>query len=278
MLVQVSALSRKFVFILAISISGCTDLGAVRDWSTTAMEAAQFNEIVVTYADTPERLLSYERGREEFWREQSTFREEQAKALQLQLALVADYMGTLAALSADSATDYTKDVNTLTASLEKTGQIDKETLGAAGKLAATILNAAVNLWRKQRVSELITEANPPLQILLTRELKTIVNNHFRRDLTIEATLLDLHFKGLLRRSKASDTAKAALEEWFLLRKAENRRRMMALDAYLKVLDKIAKGHQELFDNRNNLDAVQLVKNLYALVKEMRANIKVIVQA
>jgi hypothetical protein len=273
----VNLATKTIAVVLAVLLAACTDLGAVREWAATSMEGAQFNEIVATYADTPRRLVYYDEGGASLWETQAKTREAQAKALDLQLSLVADYMAALAALSADSVADYTKDAARLTDSLQKTGQVSEATLGAAGKLATTIANAAAKLWQKKKVGALIEQADPPLQNLLDGELRSIVDLDFRRDLKVEAQFLDRHFEDLLRTADSSAAAKAALYEWFVLRKAENRRRMAAVDAYLGVLDKIAEGHGRLFDNRDQLHAADLAKALYKLAKEIRNNVKEIMK-
>ncbi len=279
MLARVMARRFRILWIaIPAALAACTDLSAVREWSTTSMQAAQFNEIVGTYKDTPQRLVRYDPGGAALWQEQAQVRAQQAEALELQLDLVAEYMGSLAALSADSASDYAKDVKTLTASIGKTGQVSEATVGAAGKLAATLLNAAAQAWQKRKVAQLIEEANPPLQQILAGELHAIVDRDFRRDIAIEASFLDRYFEDLLRVGGGSDPANAALNEWFILRKQENARRAVAVDAYLGVLEKIAAGHQKLFDGRNDLDAAGLAKDLFQLAKEIRSNIKDIVKA
>ncbi len=264
---------RVLAVALIIVLSACTDLSAVREWSNTSMQAAQFNEIVTTYQDTPERLAAYDQQRAADWKAQADVRKAQADALKLQLALVAEYMGALAALSADSSVDFSKDIDGLTGSLKNTGQASDATIGAVGGLVKTLLNAAAQAWQRDKVGDLVERANPPLQSLLAGQLRSIVDKDFRNDLKNEALFLDLYFDDLLKRSSASPTAVAALNEWFILRKAENLRRVAALDAYLGVLDKIAEGHQKLFDNRNDLDTVQLVKDLFKLAKGIRDNMK-----
>lgn len=270
--------SKAVAVVLAILLAACTDLGAVRDWAATSMQGAQFNEIVATYADTPRRLVYYDEGGASLWAAQAKVREAQARALDLQLTLVADYMAALAALSADGAADYTEDAAALTASLRNTGQVSDPTLGAAGKLAGTLANATARLWQKKQVAVLIEQADAPLQNLLGGELRSIVEQDFRRDLTMESGILDRHFEDLLRTADSSATAKAALREWFVLRKAENLRRMVAVDAYLGVLDKIAEGHRRLFDGRDKLGAADLAQALYKLAKEIRGDVKEIIKS
>ena len=266
------------VVAFAVGLSACTALSAVREWSDTSMQAAQFNEIVTTYQDTPVRLAAYDERRAQAWNAQAEVRKAQGEALRLQLDLVAEYMGALAALSADSAADFSENVDNLTESLEETRQASGATIGAVGNLVKTLLNAAAQAWQKDKVGDLVEQANDPLQSLLAGELRTIVDKDFRGDLENEALVLDLYFEDLLANSKASPTAVAALKEWFILRKAENARRVAALDAYLGVLDKIAEGHQKLFDNSGNLDAADLAKDLFKLAKEIRKNVKQLVLA
>ena len=270
--------AKLIVLLLSAGLAGCSDLTAVHNWSSTSLEASQFNEIVTTYADTPARLAYYDQDAADLWQAQAKARDAQAVALELQLSLVADYMAALAALSADGAAYYTKDIGTLTSSLKNTDMVSDSTLGAAGKLASVIANAAAKVWQQKKVGELIEQANPSLQNILNGELRSIVDQDFRRDLKVEAQFLDRHFEDLLRTADASDAAKAALSEWFVLRKAENKRRMAAVDAYVSVLSKISEGHQKLFDSRDALDGVQLVKQLYKSAKDIRDNMKDLVKA
>jgi hypothetical protein len=279
MLQRKSILRVKILSVLiACVLSACTDLSAVREWSGTSLEATQFNEVVATYADTPERVAFYDKDQASFWETQAKTRRAQAKALELQLSLVGDYMEALHVLSADGVTDYTEDVDQLTGSLTETGLVPESTVGAAGNLATTLLNAATDVWRKGEVGRLIGDANAPLQVILAGELRSIVDKDFRGDLADEAGFLDSYFKRLLRNGGGSETANAALNEWYVLRKKENARRVVAVDAYLHVLDKISEGHQKLYENRNDLEAVQLVKDLFKLAKEIRKSVTELMKA
>jgi len=101
---------------------------------------------------------------------------------------------------------------------------------------------------------------------------------FLGDLANQTGFLEGYFERLLRIGGGSETANAALNEWYVLRKQENARRIVAVDAYLRVLDKISEGHQKLYDNRNDLDAVQLVQDLFKLAKEIRKNVTELMKA
>lgn len=281
-------LTRLLPMMLAISLfaNACTDLAAVRAWSETSVEATRFNEVVVTYADTPLRLARYDlqdATTQRLWTRQREARQAQAEALESMLSLVSDYMSTLSTLSADSTVDFSKESEVFSASLGRlnavTGQsVSQETLGAVGSLVDTLSDAALGGWQARRVGEIVEQANAPLQTLLGGELRSMVDTDFRRDLETERQFLDTHFESLIRDPATSPAAAAALDEWFLVRQAENARRMAALDAYLGILDKIAEGHQRLYEGRGALDAVGLSKDLFKLVREIRDEIRIVARA
>ena len=265
---------------LAVSVAtaGCADLSSVRDWSGSSLQGVQFASVVETYADTPKRLAHYDADARDFHEQQAELRAKQAEALELQLALISDYMAALNALAADDVTEYSRDVRTLTKALEDTGVVSGPTVGAAGKLATTLLEAATNAWRRYQVTRLIEQANDPLQTLLGGELASIVGEDFRRDLAIERQFLDRYFEDLLRDPEGDATGRAALNEWFILRKEENARRQAAIDAYLVILDKVAEGHQRLYDERNDLAAKALAKDLFKLAKDIRRQLRKVLRA
>ena len=278
---MVSVLKRMGAAIaVPVLLLGCTDLGAVREWSSTSLEATQYNELVATYAETPARLARYDApAAASAWTEQAALRAEQAEALKTQLDVVADYMGVLATLSSDATVDYSRDTDALVASLRNLDTpISATTLGAVGGLMKTMVNAAAGAWRAGAVERLVEQANAPLQTILASELRAIVAEDFRRDLEIEAQLLDSYFKGLLRAGGGSATANAALQEWYEIRKAENRKRQTAVDTYVSVLDKISAGHQQLYDARGELDSVGLAKKLFRLAKDIRRDIRTLIAA
>lgn len=268
------AVAASCIVILAAS---CTNLTAVRDWSKTSLEATQYNEIVTTYADTPERLKRYDPSKP--WDIQVALRKNQAEALKQILSVVSDYMAALATLAADSTIDYGKDVDSLTTSIGKLNAgISPETLGAVGSLARTMLVTGARIYQAKQVANIIEDANRPLQTVLKGQLRQIVDKYFREDLMAEKRYIDWYYDNLVHTGSPSLAAKVALEEWKELRLQQNATRVKAVEAYLVVLDKVAEGHQKLYDNRNKLDAKTLVKDLYKLVVELQKQIRILAES
>jgi len=254
--------------------ASCTNnLTAVREWSKTSLEATQYNELVDTYADTPARLKRYHNSG--LWDVQIAMRMKQAEALKQILSVVTDYMGALTTLSADGTVAYSKDVNTLTDRIRKldTG-ISGNTLGAVGSLGNTLLKA----YQSKQVANIVGEANDPLQAILKGELREIINRDFRADLETEKVYIGSYYDHLLNKGHTSEAAKVALMEWKEMRLEQNARRMQAVAAYLKVLDKVSEGHQKLYENRKQLDKKTLIKDLFSLANELRQQIKILTQS
>jgi len=274
---------RRWLFVITASCilalaASCTDLTAVREWSKTSLEATQYNEIVTTYANTPERLKRYDSHGS--YENQIADRKNQAEALKKILSTVSDYMAALAALSADGLVDYGQDVDSLKTSIGKLDpKISQTELGAVGTLAKDMLDAVAKEYQAKQVAKIVEEANGPLQLILRGELRKIVDQDFRRDLKSEKTWIDLFYNDLLREEgRPSKAAKEALKEWKEVRLEENAKRMAAVDAYVKVLDKVAEGHQKLYDNRNKLDDKTLIKNLCSLVVDLHKQITILAKS
>jgi len=270
--------------IALLSIACTTDLTAVREWSKTSLEATQYSELVTTYANTPQRLKRYDPKKSleitESWDAQIKLRQNQAEALKTILSAISDYMAALAILSSASTVDYSKDVGALNAGIQNLNAgISNETLGAVGSLVNAVLGTAAKAYQKRQVADIVERANGPLQTILRGELRNIISQDFRGDLSNEKTSIGGYFKDKLRVKEGapptSAAARVALEEWEELRLEENAKRTEAVDAYLTVLDKVAVGHQKLYDNRNELDAEKLIKDLFSLIVEIRKQIKIL---
>ncbi|MEI7825610.1 MAG: hypothetical protein WCI01_09940 [Chlorobiaceae bacterium] len=280
---------KRLVALMSLGItlltSSCTNLTPLQEWSKTSLEALQLNELVATYSDTPHRLERYDPSQSQFYAEQTAERTIQAEALKKILAVVSDYLGTLTTLSADGTVDYTQqteglksEISNLNSKLPEGKQISKNTLGAVGSIVKTVLGAATQAYQAKQVSHVIEQANAPIQQILKGELREIVDTDFRRDLKIESIQINGYYSHLGEEGHPSKAAQEAVSEWKEMRLEQNSARMKAVTAYLKVLDNISTGHQKLFDNRHKLDDKQLIKDLNALVIELRKQINILAKS
>jgi hypothetical protein len=254
------------------------ELSELRLWAANSIEALQFIDVIQSNRTSLANLLLYDKSQQSFWESQAKTRRAQAKALELQLSLIVDYMASLSALASGRVADTSIDIAVLTESLKRSGVSSKSTIDANRRLATIFASAASKSWQPEELDTLIEQANPPLQAILGGLLRSIVDRDFRGDLANEAGFLDSYFKRLLRIGGGSETANVALNEWYALRKEENARRIVAVDAYLRVLDKISEGHQRLYDSRNNLGSTKLAAELRRIAANIRSNMIEIIRS
>lgn len=254
----------------------CTSLKAVHEWSQTSLEATQYNQIVATYADTPQRLKRYDPRPLINYDEVTKIRKKQGEEITRILSVVSDYMAALAALSSDTTFDYSKDVKSVTDGIKGLGTgIPDAQLGAVGSIVTLLGNAAAQGYQAKQVADVIEQANQPLQTILKGDLRTIVDSFFRQDLKQEKSWLTKYYEDLQSAGRPNKAAVVSITEWMQLRSDQNAKRMDAVDAYVKILDNISAGHQRLYDNRNELDSETLIKKLLALSVDLREQIVIL---
>ena len=256
--------------------TSCTNLKAVREWSQTSLEATQYNQIVATYTDTPQRLKRYHPETSINYDEVTKTRKKQGEEITRILSVVSDYMSALATLSSDNTFDYSKDVKSVTDGIKGLGTgIPDAQLGAVGSIVTLLGNAASQAYQARQVANVIEQANDPLQTILKGDLRTIVDSFFRLDLVQEKSWLTKYYEDLQLAGRPNQAAVVSITEWMQLRSDQNAKRMDAVNAYVKILDNVSAGHQKLFDNRNKLDSETLIKKLLALSVELREQIVIL---
>ena len=94
---------------LGLVASGCANLGAIREFASTSSDAAQYNQIVGTYVDTPTRLMRYEpESQRPVLVRQAAERQAQREQLLMRQRLIQAYMDALGQLADDGLTTYDK--------------------------------------------------------------------------------------------------------------------------------------------------------------------------
>jgi hypothetical protein len=256
--------------------TSCTNLKAVHEWSQTSLEATQYNQIIATYADTPQRLKRYNPEPNVNYDEVTKIRENQGQEIILILSVVSDYMSALATLSSDTAFDYSKDIKSVTNGIKGLNkEIPDVQLDAIGSIVTLLGNAATQQYQAKQVAKIIEQANDPIQTILKGDLRTIVDGFFRIDLEQEKSWMTKYYEDLQLEGKPNQAAVVSITEWMLLRSNQNEKRLDSVNAYVKVLDNVSEGHQKLYDNRNKLDTESLIKNLLTLSVKLQEQIVIL---
>lgn len=122
-------------------------------------------------------------------------------------------------------------------------------------------------WRRKQLKELIAGSNKPFRVVVD-SLQVVVENGFGWDLLNEKAAIEKYYNTLIM--KSSDKAGiAALEEWRDLRLSTIDARAKAIQSYAQLLRKIAQGHQQLYEGRDDLSKELLLRDMSRYSKDLR---------
>lgn len=198
-----------------------------------------------------------------------------------------DYMNAVGNLAADELVVFDSSLNELAKEIkgikDKSGDpaFNKEQVGAFGAISKLLAKAATDAYRQKKLKEIIGSSNKDFQIVIGT-LGQFIETGYLESLANERTAVEKYYRTVISTAEHQPPQQAAIElvkERFYERKDAIDAREKAAVTYLKILTKIAKGHQLLFDGRNKLSSDQLlatihsygndISNLYSAVITLR---------
>jgi hypothetical protein len=259
---------------LALVANGCANLGAVREFASTSSDAAQYNQIVGTYVDTPTRLMRYEpESQRPVLARQAAERQGQREQLLLRQRLIQAYMDALGQLAADGLTTYDTQLDALGIALQTAKFADQGEAAALAAVSKALTTAATERWRQGKLVTLIEQADAPFQVVVG-SLVVIVETGFTADTANEREALNKYYSELQRTSR-DPAGLAALGEWREMRDGQIRDREIAIRSYVVVLRTIASGHRKLYESRHELSKVQVQAEIHQFTSRLKEAVNAI---
>ncbi len=252
----------------AIMLSGCANLGAIRDFGKMSAESAEYTKLVTDYAGTPSRLERYEpASRRLDLEEEVRARQAERDRILLWHKAIQEYMDALGQLAADELTTYDKETDALGKAVKDAKFLNQNEADAFSSLSKVLVTAVTDRWRQRKLAQLIEETNAPFQVVVGA-LVTIVETGFVTDLSIERAAMNNYYT--TRQHEGRDPAGlAALSEWHDLREGQLSDREKAINAYGSVLRMIAAGHQKLYDARHDLSKDSVLAEVHRYAKNLQ---------
>src|SRR6266508_740250 len=253
---------------LVLVVSGCANLGAVRDFASTSSDAVQYSHLVSAYAGTPTRLKRYEPQSQ--WPEldrQTTEREGQRERLLLRQKLIQEYMDALGQLAADDLATYDNQLDTLGAAVKNAKFADQNEAAAFSAVSKLLVSAVTDRWRQGKLVGLIEQTEAPFQTVMGA-MVTIVEKDFGSDVANERVALDKYYTTLQREGR-DPAGLAALAEWREMRDGQLRERESAISSYTTVLKTIAAGHHKLYESRHELSKPEIKAEIHTYTRRLK---------
>jgi hypothetical protein len=175
--------------------------------------------------------------------------------------VLASYFTALGALADDKVVKYDAAVDDLSDALVDDAGLDADKVRAMSDLAAFTASVATNGYRHFELTRVIEEQNANV-IAVIDALDDIVGTDYANILDLEAAGMDAFYRAALTEGAAREPLAAILVRD---ERAERARALgaerAAVDAFVKSLATMKKGHQRLFEERHDLDAKKLAGEL-----------------
>jgi hypothetical protein len=178
-----------------------------------------------------------------------------------------DYMAALKSLAGDQGVTYGKKLDGLSDDLSKSG-LDSKQVSAVASLAKKLTDAALNGYRRKELAGLIGSTNDDVQVL-THALKTIVDTDYKRELSLEREGAQEYYQSALKKYETNEPLAAiAVRRELQEADATVNGKEQAADAYGKIMDDIATGHQKLYESRGKWTTQSLINDVGPIIKDL----------
>jgi hypothetical protein len=182
-----------------------------------------------------------------------------AKGLRKANRVLIGYLKALSKLADKKTVVYNDDVDDLADSIEDTYPFDKRRVAAVEGVSSFLVEAAAGGWRRSELGKAIERTNDDVQVL-TAMFRGIVEDDYTRLLDGEREAARKYFLGKVKTGGDEEPVAAVLVyDLWQKEQAALDAKEDAARAYGKILRKIARGHQKLYDNRNDLDSKEMRK-------------------
>jgi hypothetical protein len=271
-----SAPSRRLLSILIVALlvlPSCADFGPVKDYAALSKQAsAGYSGIIddmyqsclrsaefdpPSNADTPEKHCV-------------EWKEIQPGLLHVESTLQ-DYLVAVGKLAGNETISYDKNLDSLRNEVEDIKLSGKSVFGskqvdAIAGLAGFLLKAATDGYRQRQLERTFSAQNENVKTL-TAALKDIIAHDYEKRLENEEIAIEAFRVRLHRASDQSLAVEIGMRQvqehlWDIEKRKE------AAENYVKTLDLIAKGHQQLFEHKKDLGSKELSKLLWDDASEM----------
>lgn len=266
---KISYVSYLFLMAVVSLLAGCANLDKINDFATSAEKgAAGFETLPVSFKslcldDCKEQDI--DAGKLHSTRCGCDLERQADSVDYLLYKTIADYFDGLQKLSADQTTSY--NFNGLSTQLQGL-KVPSATADAYSKLGSILAKAITDGYRRDKLKSYISEANPPLQVILTY-LRSDIGTSLAIRLNTNKSKFESDYFSMVKTSNDNEFEKRKIIEEFYAQNTIFENQLNELQAYAKLLQTIADGHQKLTDNLDKLDK----DGLKAMLSQYVGNIK-----
>lgn len=263
------------LFFVVMLLGSCATIKPVNKYSTESLEGLQnFEQLTYSFvqACNDKCLVDQLEKKELFKADCACGPEERADSVTLSIyLLLKSYLEGLKQLSASDLTNYSYEGLTGALTQGKFGSLtlNEKHVNAFGKLSTSITKAITDRYRHKKLALFIGDGNDAFNTTLDALHFNLESNLSGR-LDTRKELLRSYMFDLFNAKDISEYEKKKIIEEHNAQIADIEQRKKQLALYSKSLKVIAEGHQQLYNNRNNLTDKKTMKEVSAVISELEA--------
>jgi hypothetical protein len=259
------------VVLLAAVLPGCASFSEVATFASLSAKGASHDAVTTDYIGAIERRKQYQPQKFQGELEaQKMRREAQRASLDVLQQTITDYMQGLGGLASGNIGTYDKSLKNLSDRLNKAALLDNNAKDAVGALSTLLARSVTAVYRQHEIRKLIQDGNQPLQDVITVTRK-IFRNGIIADLQAESALVERYYDNFMLAPGNPDEpvamALARENKAEALGRVDNK--IQRAQRYDAVLERIAVGHQYLYERPEMLDNHKLGRQFDPYVEALR---------
>lgn len=147
-------------------------------------------------------------------------------------------------------------------------RIDKTDADSYAKISTILLNASTGAYRKNRLKHYIDSGNEPIQVLMAK-FRFIIRENLKELLDFKKEKLYTYYMEMKMSNSLSvyEKGRATIEYYEQLSAINAMQKQIS--TYAGSLQSIAKGHQDIYDNKNKMTANELKELLIGYTADIQ---------
>jgi hypothetical protein len=263
------------VALSAAVLQGCANFKEVSTFASLSAKGAGYDAVIRDYIGAVDRRKQYQP--QKFQAELAALkvsREAQSAALDLLQRTITGYMQGLDSLASGNIRSYDESLEDFGENLNKVSLLSDKEKDAIGALSTLLARSVTAVYRQHELRKLIQDGNQPLQDVVTATCK-IVKNGIIPDLQAESALIERYYDNFMLApdNPAEPVAMALARENKVEALGRVDTRIQRAQHYDAVLERIAAGHQYLYEHWEMISNDKLGRQFKTYVEALRTAFK-----
>lgn len=253
------------------SLSACTNLSAVRQYSETANKSLEKVPVVISdFSSSCNRRAQYQPADNK----PDCDRLSKAEPPLLEIVSVLQkYIVSLGKLASDDVVTYTEDLDKLEKEINGLEKFDKDKVSAVTSVAKYLTKLATDASRRNAIESTIKDNNNSI-LIITSSISKIVSNDYKNLLEIEKSAIEKHYKKINATYKETEPLAVLIStEERNARLEEINNKIKAIEPLATLIEKVGEGHKELTAKSNELDSKELIDLIKSYVDDAKPILK-----